>query len=321
MEDNIVLQKSGTVYKKVCKLMGNIFCISVVNESEERAQFCIHEAIKEITRIEALLTTFREDSQTNQINREAGISPVKVDREVFDIIQRSIRISELTQGAFDISYGSIDKSLWNFDTSMTRLPDADTAKEMVRLIDYRNIVLNESDCSVFLKNKGMRIGFGGIGKGYAADRGKQILLGLGISSGVVNAAGDLITWGTHVDGKPWTIGIADPDTKTPFSYLPLQNMAIATSGNYEKYAVIDGKRYSHTINPRTGLPVTGIKSVSVISPVAELSDALATPVMVMGVKAGLHMINQLRGVACILIDDRDRIFTSNNISLRKPASI
>lgn len=293
--------------------MGNMFTILVTADDSAWAQRCIDLAIDEIRRIETLLTTFREDSQTNAINRAAGVAPVEVDREVFDLIERSIRISDLSQGAFDITYGSIDKKLWNFDPSMTRLPDAETARKAVRLINYRNVVLDPAHSSVFLKHKGMRIGFGGIGKGYAADRAKKVLVDLGISNGVVNAAGDLTAWGMQADGKPWTIGIADPDTKVPFSSLALQDMSIATSGNYEKYVVIDGKRYSHTIDPKTGLPVTGIKSVSIISPVAELSDALATPVMVMGARAGLNMINQMKGVGCIVIDDDNRIFTSKNI--------
>ena len=167
-----------------------------------------------------------------------------------------------------------------------------------------------------LKKKGMRIGFGGIGKGYAADRAKQILQGLGIKSGIVNAAGDLVTWGMQLNGSPWTIGIADPDqSDRPFSSLNISNMAIATSGNYEKYVMIDGKRYSHTIDPKTGFPVSGIKSVSIICPSAELADALATPVIVMGVRVGLNLINQLNQVGCVIIDDRDKVYTSQNINV------
>ena len=297
--------------------MGNMFSFSVVAEDSQWADHCIDLAIDEIKRIEALLTTFKDDSQTNKINSAAGLRPVVVDREVFNLIQRSIKISELTQGAFDISYGSIDKKLWNFDQTMTSLPDPLLAKKMVRLINYKNIILDPSDCSVFLKHKGMRIGFGGIGKGYAADRGKEMLIDLGVQSGVVNASGDLVVWGSQNDGKPWTIGIADPDTRIPFSSIPLKGMAIATSGNYEKFVTINGKRYSHTIDPKTGLPVSGIKSVSIISPMAELSDALATPVMVMGLKAGIDMINQMKGVACVVIDDNNRMLTSNNISIQK----
>ena len=302
-------------YKRTLKLMGNMFTINVVADDEVFAQRCIAEAIAEIQRIEKLLTTFDDNSQTNQINKNAGVRPVVVDCEVFDLIKRALRISDITQGAFDITYGSIDKSLWNFDRSMTMLPDPRVARKMVHLINYKNIILDEEACSVFLKYEGMRIGFGGIGKGYAADRAKKILADLGIVSGIVNAAGDLTTWGTQPGGDPWTIAIADPNTKIPFSYVPLRNMSVATSGNYEKFVVIQGKRYSHTIDPKTGLPVSGIKSVTVISPAAELSDALATPVTVMGIEAGLHMINQMKNIACIVIDDDDKIYTSRNISL------
>lgn len=293
-----------------------MFSFSIVHEDEGWASHCIDLAVSEIKRIEALLTTFKDDSQTNEINRKAGIDSVQVDKEVFDLISRSLKISELTQGAFDITYGSIDKKLWNFDQTMTSLPDPNVARKMVRLVNFRNIELDTNQFTVFLKNKGMRIGFGGIGKGYAADRGKQILQDLGVTNGVVNASGDLTAWGNQVDGRAWTIGIADPDTKIPFSSVPITDMAIATSGNYEKYILINGKRYAHTIDPKTGLPVTGIKSVSIISPTAELSDALATPVMVMGITAGIDMINQVKGVACIAIDDNNKIFTSNNIKLR-----
>ena len=296
--------------------MGNRFEISVVAEDEAWANDRIGEAVAEIQRIEALLTTFNDHSQTNQINAQAGIAPVRVEREVFELIRRSLRISELTQGAFDITYGSIDKSLWNFDTTMTSLPDAETAKRMVRLINYRNVVLNEANASVFLKEKGMRIGFGGIGKGYAAEMAKRLLLQKGVKSGIVNASGDLTAWGSQPNGSPWTIGVADPNAKNqPFSYLNISNVAVATSGNYEKYALIGGKKYSHTIDPKTGLPVSGIKSVTILSPNAEIADAMATPVTVMGVRVGLDLINQMQGMACIIIDDKDRIFTSKNIKI------
>lgn len=305
-----------TAHRQVIKLMGNRFEITVVHEKAAEAQAHIAAAVAEIRRIEALLTTFNEESQTALINRCAGIQPVKVDREVFDLIQRSKRISYLTQGAFDISYGSIDKRLWNFDQNMMALPAATTAKKMVRLINYRNIVLNQTEGTVFLKEKGMRIGFGGIGKGYAAERAKVVLQQRGVKSGIVNAAGDLTVWGRQPNGKPWTIGIADPaSARQPFSYLELTNMSVATSGNYEKFVVIDGKRYSHTINPKTGLPVHGIKSVTVISPNAEIADAMATPVMIMGVNVGLNLINQINGLRCIIIDEDNKLYTSKNIRI------
>jgi thiamine biosynthesis lipoprotein len=297
--------------------MGNRFEITAVTDDQSWADECIADAVEEISRIEKLLTTFDESSQTNLINRNAGISPVKVDREVYELIERSKKISSLTQGAFDITYGSIDKRLWNFDETMTRLPDLQTAKKFVRLINYRNVILNEKKCSVFLKEKGMRIGFGGIGKGYAAEKAKSLLQRKGIKSGIINAAGDLTAWGYQPNGKPWTIGIADPNTtRQTFSFLEITNTSIATSGNYEKFVLIDGKRYSHTIDPKTGLPVRGIKSVTIICPNAEVADAMATPVMIMGIKVGLDMINQMKDMAGIIIDDDDKIYTSKNINLK-----
>lgn len=294
--------------------MGNNFEISVVAQDEEWAFEKIDIAIQEIQRVEKLLTTYNDQSETNLINRNAGIMPVKVSLETLHLIQRAIRISEITQGAFDISYGSVDKSLWNFDTSMNSLPDVATAKKMVRLINYRNILVDADDNTVYLCEKGMRIGFGGIGKGYAAERAKYILKKEGVEAGIVNASGDLAIWGYQPDGTAWTIGIVHPNFKNAiFSTMNVTDMAVATSGNYEKYILVGGKKYSHTINPRTGLPVTGIKSVTVISPNAEIADAMATPLSIMGIEAGLAMINQIKQIEAILIDDEDRLYTSSNL--------
>lgn len=310
------IDETKLIHRKVMRLMGNRFEITVVNADATWANERIDAAIGEIQRIERLLTTFSEDSQTNQINAAAGLNAVKVDSEVFALIERSLRISKITQGAFDISYGSIDKRFWNFDVEMKSLPDPVLAKRAVRLINYNNIILSSENSSVFLKEKGMRIGFGGIGKGYAAEKAKQLLIAQDVKSGIVNAAGDLTTWGNQPNGEPWTIGIADPNAKNQaFSYLNISNVAVATSGNYEKFALIDGKRYSHTIDPKTGFPVSGIKSVTIIAPNAEIADAMATPVMVMGVKVGLDLINQMKQMACIIVDENNKVYTSKNIKL------
>jgi FAD:protein FMN transferase len=302
------------VFDKSLKLMGNRFLLGVVGDEEESATACIDAGILEIQRIERLLTTYNEESETALINRNAGIQPVTVSRETFEIIERSIRISRVTQGAFDITYGSVDKQLWNFDTSLDALPDKDTAKKMARLINYRNIILDEKDVTVLLREKGMRIGFGGIGKGYAAERAKEVMKAMGAESGIVNASGDMTTWGVQPNGKPWTIGIVDPNAKDKvFSFMNITDLAVATSGNYEKYIVVNGRKYSHTIDPKTGLPIRGIKSVTIISRNAEIADAMATPVMIMGIVPGLNMINQIKDIEAIVIDDQDRIFTSKNI--------
>ena len=316
-ESDLLEETSARLFHHTQKMMGNRFSISIEHDSEAAASELIRKAIDEVQRIEDLFTTFSDTSITNAINRNAGIQPVNAPKEFIELVQRAKRISEITSGAFDISYGSIDKRLWNFDTHMTILPDKSTATRMVRLINHRNIIVNQENQTVFLKEKGMRIGFGGIAKGYAADRAKQLLMTLGVKCGIVNAAGDLTTWGNRSDGNRWTIGIAAPaENKHPFSTLDITDMAIATSGDYEKFVTIDGKRYSHTINPKTGLPVSGIKSVTIICPYAELADAMATPVMVMGVRNGLDLVNQIHGMHCIIIDDRDQLFASSKINIK-----
>ncbi|WP_449388229.1 FAD:protein FMN transferase [Chryseobacterium lineare] len=304
-------------FKRPQKLMGNAFEITVVSDDEKTANSHIDAAIEEIRRIEKLLTTFSDASQTNLINKNAGIQPVKVDWEIFDLIERSLRISKITNGYFDISYGGIDKSFWNFDKEMKQLPDPDLIKKHLKLVDYQNIILDRKNQTVFLKEKGMRIGFGGIGKGYAAEMAKRMLQNRGVVSGIVNASGDLTTWGNQANGKPWTVGIADPDnSKQPFSYMNITDMAVATSGNYEKFVVINGKKYSHTINPKTGMPVSGVKSVTIFCPNAEIADAMATPVSIMGIDAALNMVNQINHLECIIIDDQDRIYSSQNINVK-----
>lgn len=297
--------------------MGNAFEITVVGDDEKKAHQHIDVAIREIQRIEQLLTTFSEESQTHLINQNAGIQPVKVDLEVFELIERSLKISKITDGYFDISYGGIDKSFWNFDREMQQLPNPELILEHLKLVNYKNIHLDRENQTVFLKEKGMRIGFGGIGKGYAAEMAKRLLQESGVRSGIVNASGDLTAWGHQANGKPWTIGIADPDNvKQPFSYMTITDRAVATSGNYEKFAVINGEKYSHTINPKSGMPVSGVKSVTIFCPNAEIADAMATPVSIMGIEAALHLVNQINHLECIIIDEQNQIYSSQNINFK-----
>ncbi len=311
------MTKSHVSHSESLKLMGNQFELTAVHESLEVCKQAVEIGILEVRRIEALLTTFSEDSITASINNNAGLQPIQVPNEVFHLIERCQRISNLTQGAFDITYGSVDKTYWNFDTKMTQLPDPKIAKKAVKLVDYRNLVLDAKEKTVFLKYKGMRIGFGGIGKGYAAEMAKKVMIAKGAESGVVNAAGDLTAWGNQINGRPWTIGIADPNHKQNlFSQFEISNKSVATSGDYEKYVIIDGRRYSHTIDPVTGMPAHGLKSVTIICGNAELADALTTPIIVMGRDAGLHMINQLNGVEAIIIDQNDKICYSKNIKIK-----
>ena len=295
------------------KLMGSRFDITVVALNEEIGYINIDMAISEITRIEKLISSWDPDSETALINKNAGIKPVKVSLELFNLIERAKKISEITDGAFDISYSSMDK-IWKFDGSMKYKPTEAEIKESITKVGYDKIILNAENHTVFLKQKGMKISFGAVGKGYAADRAKELLISKQVVAGIINASGDLTTWGTKASGEKWLIGIANPLSKDKiFSWLPIVESSVATSGNYEKYVVFDGKKYSHIIDPRTGYPSRGVKSVSVFYKSAELCDALATAVFILGKDDGLLLINQLPMTEVILVDDDNKIHKSSGI--------
>jgi thiamine biosynthesis lipoprotein len=304
-------------YKRAMTLMGCNFEITVVATDSAEANLVIAIAVEEVTRIEHLISSWDAHSQTSKINDNAGIQPVKVDRELLDLIERAISISKLTDGAFDISYASMDR-IWKFDGSMSEMPTEEDIQASVAKVGFQNILINHEDTTVFLKLDGMKIGFGAIGKGYAADRAKALLVQRGITSGIINASGDMNTWGLQPNGVPWKVAITNPmDKHKAFAMLPITNGAVVTSGNYEKYVTLNGKRYSHIIDPRTGYPSTGIVSVTVFAPSAELADALATSVFVMGKDVGLNRIRQMPNIECIIIDDEGKIFTSDHIYIDK----
>ncbi len=295
--------------------MGSRFDITVVAKDQLEADLYIDLAIDEITRIERLISSWDEKSQTAEINRNSGIKAIKVDQELFELIERSIGISKLTDGAFDISYASMDR-IWKYDGSMLAMPSEEAIKASVQKVGYQNIVLDKNTHSVFLKQEGMKIGFGAIGKGYAADKAKKVLLEKGLTAGIINASGDMNTWGKQPDGTAWKVAISNPMDKTKsYGLFPITDGAVVTSGNYEKFVSFDGKRYSHIIDPRTGYPASGLLSVTVFAPQAELADALATSIFVMGQEVGIHLINQLPKVECIIVDEDGKIYTSNHIKI------
>ena len=301
--------------KRVLLLMGTRFEITAVATNTSLADEGIEAGIKEVQRIEKLISSWDEHSQTSEINKNAGIHPVKVDKELYDLISRSLRVSNLTNGAFDISFASVGH-LWKFDGSMKEPPPQQAIEVSIAKINYQNIILNPADTSVFLMEKGMKIGFGGIGKGYAAEQAKSVMRTMGIESGVVNAAGDLTTWGRREDGNIWDVAIARPDkSRQILGWLKADESSVVTSGNYEKFFMHDDKRYSHIIDPRTGYPTTGIKSATIVCSNAELADALATVMFVMGKDDGIALINQLKGIECLLITDDDKLVTSNNLNI------
>ena len=302
-------------FKRTLILMGSRFDITVVASNEKEGNEYIDSAIFEIARIEKLISSWDVNSETSLINKLSGIKPIKVDKELFDLIERSIAISTLTDGAFDISYASMDR-IWNYDGSMKEMPSAEKISNSIKKVGYQNISIDKEAQTVFLKLKGMKIGFGAIGKGYAADKAKALLIEKGVKAGIINASGDLNAWGKQANGKDWMVAITNPLNKNKvFSWLPINDSAIVTSGNYEKFISFNGIRYSHIIDPRTGYPSTGIISTSIMTSNAELADAISTSVFVMGVETGLDFINQLKGVDGIIIDEQNKIHISNNIKL------
>ena len=314
---SIFISSAQKLYSESSILMGSSFEITVVAEDEDFAKESLAIAKKEIIRIEDLISSWDQKSETSRINRNAGIAAVEVSKELFDLIFRAQQISKLSSGAFDLTFAAIDK-LWNFDGKESEMPNPDTLKASVFNIGYQLIELDEESLTVFLPKKGMKIGFGAIGKGYAADRAKQLLVERGVLGGIINASGDMNTWGTKPDGSSWTIGIVNPmNKKKVFSWFSLEHNAVVTSGDYEKFTQINGRRYSHIIDPRTGIPSQGIVSCTVFAGKAELADAIATAIFVMGVESGLFLIDQLPNIEAILIDDSGIIHRSKNIEIEE----
>ena len=312
--------QTDSTYHRTTKLMGCRFDITVVADGAASGEAYIDLAIQEMSRIEHLISDWDSTTQISEVNRQAGKHPVVIDPEAFALIQRSIGISKLTAGAFDISYASMDK-VWHFDGSMTRKPREEEIAASVSKIGYQKIVLDEATHSVYLPEEGMKIGFGAIGKGYAADRARDLLMSRGVKAGIINASGDLNAWGRQPNGDDWLVAITNPLNKArAFAWMPIEDRAVVTSGNYEKFVRFDGVRYSHIIDPRTGYPSTGIISATVFAPRAELADALATSIFVMGVTTGIDFVNQLPDIDVIIVDEANQLHYSNGIDLENPTA-
>ncbi|MGB5555466.1 MAG: FAD:protein FMN transferase [Flavobacteriaceae bacterium] len=306
-------ERKYVTVKRTVKLMGAPFDITVVAPNEELGYINIEEAIAEISRIEKKISSWQPDSETSLINANAGIKPVKVSYEVFKLIERSIKISELTDGAFDISFASLDQ-VWKFDGTMQYKPSAADIKKSILKVGYGNIILDEEALTVFLKLKGMKISFEAIGIGYAVDKAKELLVSRQVVGGVINASGDLTTWGTKVSGEKWLLGIANPLNKGKiFTWMPILESSVATSGNLDQFVEFKGEKFSHIIDPRTGYPSKGVSTVHVFAKSAELCDALATAIFVLGKEAGLALVNQLPLTEVILVDSQNKMYKSHGI--------
>lgn len=305
------------IHKRRLILLTSPFEITVVAKDTIQANVYIEMAIAEVKRVENLVSDWKPETQISHVNQNAGIQPIKVDDEVFQLVKRSMKISKLTDGAFDISYASMDK-IWKFDGSMKAMPTPEAIKKSVEKVGYQKIILNETEKTIFLRDKGMKLGLGGIAQSYIADNIRDLLKKNGCTSGIANVSGDIAAWGKQPDGKPWTVGIINPMNRDKvFATFPLIDSSVETSGTYEKYVEFDGVRYSHIINPKTGYPAQGIVSVTVFAKQTEIADGLAKGVFLYGVEAGLDLINQLKGIECIIVDSKGKIFASKGIDIKK----
>ncbi|MEG0850112.1 FAD:protein FMN transferase [Flavobacterium plurextorum] len=307
---------SQVLRKRTTLLMGGRFDISIVAKDSLTAEKNITEVIAEITRIENLISDWKSTSQVSEVNQNAGIKPIKVDREVFELTQRAIKFSELTNGGFDVSFAAMDR-IWKFDGSMTEMPSAEAIKKSVEKVGYKNIILDSVQSTIFLKLKGMKIGFGALGEGYATDKCRTMMLEKGIKAGIINGSGDMSTWGKQPNGEDWKIGITNPfKPEKLLAVVPLNQGAVTTSGTYEKFVVFNGKRYSHIINPATGYPVTGLCSVTIFGPNAETANGLSTSLMILGQKNGLLLLQKFPEYSCLMITDNGKVIKSKNFNIK-----
>ena len=303
-------------YERQRVLMGTLFKIKVFGKGLSKKKFTevTESAFSEIARLESEMSEWLPDSQISLIARFAGIRPVKVSDDVADIIARSLVISRQTGGTFDISFKPLGY-LWNI--GKRKAPPGNSVIQNARkLVGYQKIILNKIKKTVFLKQSGMSIGLGGIAKGYAAGKIADKMREAGINNFIINAGGDLYFSGTKAE-KAWICGIKEPDDNDDIigRFKIKTDCAVATSGNYERFFIYKGKRYHHIIDPRTGYPATGMKSVTVFSRNPACADAFATSFFILGYEKSLRIVQGgKQNIAFIMIDENNRILKSKNIS-------
>ena len=289
---------------KETRVLMDTFCeISCYDADKAKAVAAIDAAFKEMERIERVFSKFDENSEVSKINRSAGMEKVDVSGEVFGLTERSIYYSRISGGTFDITVGPL-MEIWGFVRENKSLPDRGVIDNALKHVGYKNIELDSGELSVRFLDKGVKIDFGGIAKGYAVDRAKDVLASKGIKNGLINLGGNIFALG-HAPGKEsWNIGVEDPRNKGKLLHtFEVIDKGISTSGNYERFFEIGGKRYSHIINPITGEPCQGIISVTVISDSAEKADALSTAIFVMGEEKGLSLARSIKDMKVLILKE------------------
>lgn len=286
--------------------MDTIVTITVVSGSQEKADRAIEAAFSEIADIAKLSDFFSPESEISMINRKSGISGVTVSPDLLEMLSSALYVSENTGGAFDITIGPV-MSLYDFHRNIK--PDDREIRRNLHFVNYRNLSVDRKKSAVFLKEKGMLVDAGGITKGYTADKAVEILKQQGIHAGLVAVAGDIKAFGLKPDGKPWTIGIRNPAPGNSeddiIATIGLTDMAISTSGDYERFFILDGKKYHHLIDPKTGYPASGCRSVSVIAKNGVFTDSFATGVFILGPEKGMKVLEKM-GFEGIIIDRKGK---------------
>ena len=288
--------------------MGSSFSFKFLHTDYFEARFLMQKVVEEVHRLEQMLSEFIPSSVTTLLNINAGKKPIKVPEEFYQFVKRCMHYSQISDGAFDITMAGM-KQLYTFKNEKVELPSVDSIEAALNNSGYQFIKLLPHNF-MFLEKEGMYINFAAVGKGFAADKVKSLLLRFGIKSGLINASGDLCVWGKNAKGEYWKIGIPDPsDSKKIAFEIPLNNLSIATSGDRIQHFYFEGQKYGHGINPKSGLPATDMQSVSVIHPSAEFCDAMATAVHVSGLNQGYQMIEKMPETHAILFDRRGISFT------------
>lgn len=292
-------------------IMGTAVNVELWHENEIEGKRLISAVMAEMHRIDQLMSVYRQDSELSLINATASSHPVKVSSELFDLIEISLEYSNITHGAFDITFASAGQF---YDYRTKKKPDEEQLAHALPAIDYHHVVLDTPGQTVQFTQPGVRIDLGGIAKGYAVDRCITLLQSAGIKNALVSAGGDTRVIGKHWD-HPWVIGIRDPRNHEGIvTRLPLENAAISTSGDYERYFELDGVRYHHILNPGTGKSPHEIHSASIIGANATHTDALSTSVFVLGVNRGLELVNSLPDTEAIIIDANGKMHYSNGLA-------
>jgi len=292
-------------------IMGTRVAVELWSEDAALAGRAMDEVIAEMRRTDELMSTYKPESQLSQVNAHAHERPVQVDADIIEVVERALAMSKLSGGAFDVTYASVG---YLYDYRAHQRPSDQQIAAALPGVDYRQVQVDREARTIRFLREGVRIDLGGIAKGYAVDRSIEHLRKHGIAHAMVNAGGDTRLLGDR-RGKPWVVGIRDPRNEgRVVTRLPLEDEAISTSGDYERYFEEDGVRYHHILVPGTGKSARGVRSATVIGADATLTDALSTTVFVLGVERGMRLIAGLKDVEAVVVDDQGRIYYSDGLA-------